>query len=619
MQDAEVNSGDSLIDGTGHNRAIVLTLTVLVAAGVVQAQVGEPIVDGYADGDYGRVRFMVNGLDIQRSPLADPQSVGAPDPADRNTPVFPGDALLTATDQRAEVELASGALVRIDQDTEVVFLALPAPYAETRDNTVLQLAAGSIRVDTRRGEREEFRIDTLAAGIYLGDEADARVIVDRHGDTEIIVRRGVIEVITDQGSTAVRSGMRTTVRAGESPSAPTPFNTFTVDGFDRWVAQREATDRPAAAGEAYADLPDEVQPYHRELSVYGTWDYEDSIGVVWSPSSVGSDWQPYRDGYWHYGPSGYFWVASEPWGWAPYHYGRWVRVGGRWCWAPGRVFGGSWVAWSWGPSHVGWAALDYWNRPAWSGGPQVGLYDSRCWTFVNYTTLAVASAGRPGPYRNTFTAVELGPQLSQAVVVTRAPHVSPDALRTSPEARASAVRLATEDREFRIDVPGRDGTRTAFKQHDATVRHQLSRGGTRTTLTPLRETPTPIVPLPTSTRTGSWMPIPGETMRSRTTREWIHPGGSLAPTEAPIGTSERVPANDPRQLYRRMSEQPRTRTVPAPTPTPPSPGRERVQPPRTRTPPPPASRRPTTRTKPKPKPPPKQDTSRTDSDQRSLD
>ena len=34
---------------------------------------------------------------------------------------------------------------------------------------------------------------------------------------------------------------------------------------------------------------------------------------------------------------GWTWVSYEPWGWAPYHYGRWMVYGGNWCWWPGPV------------------------------------------------------------------------------------------------------------------------------------------------------------------------------------------------------------------------------------------------------------------------------------------
>ena len=58
----------------------------------------------------------------------------------------------------------------------------------------------------------------------------------------------------------------------------------------------------------------------------------------------------YRDGRWKWVRGRYVWVSFEPWGWAPYHYGRWFfRAGRGWCWVPpvaGSVF--------WAPGYVGW-------------------------------------------------------------------------------------------------------------------------------------------------------------------------------------------------------------------------------------------------------------------------
>jgi hypothetical protein len=36
-------------------------------------------------------------------------------------------------------------------------------------------------------------------------------------------------------------------------------------------------------------------------------------------------------------PWGWTWVESEPWGFCPFHYGRWVYVGSAWGWVPGPV------------------------------------------------------------------------------------------------------------------------------------------------------------------------------------------------------------------------------------------------------------------------------------------
>src|SRR5207248_2698328 len=36
---------------------------------------------------------------------------------------------------------------------------------------------------------------------------------------------------------------------------------------------------------------------------------------------------------------GWTWVSYDPWGWAPYHYGRWFHSGFGWAWYPGPIYG----------------------------------------------------------------------------------------------------------------------------------------------------------------------------------------------------------------------------------------------------------------------------------------
>jgi hypothetical protein len=69
-------------------------------------------------------------------------------------------------------------------------------------------------------------------------------------------------------------------------------------------------------------------------------------------------WRPYSDGYWAYTDVGWTWVSYEDFGWATYHYGRWIRLRGRgWVWVPGRDWGPAWVSWRTGGDYVGWAPL----------------------------------------------------------------------------------------------------------------------------------------------------------------------------------------------------------------------------------------------------------------------
>jgi hypothetical protein len=48
------------------------------------------------------------------------------------------------------------------------------------------------------------------------------------------------------------------------------------------------------------------------------------------------NWAPYRYGHWSWiDPWGWTWVDDAPWGFAPFHYGRWMHVSRGWCWVPG--------------------------------------------------------------------------------------------------------------------------------------------------------------------------------------------------------------------------------------------------------------------------------------------
>jgi len=74
------------------------------------------------------------------------------------------------------------------------------------------------------------------------------------------------------------------------------------------------------------------------LDRYGRWDTLPDSEPVWFPTSVPDDWAPYRFGHWDWiEPWGWTWVDDQPWGFAPFHYGRWVNIDGHWGWLPGAV------------------------------------------------------------------------------------------------------------------------------------------------------------------------------------------------------------------------------------------------------------------------------------------
>ncbi len=120
-------------------------------------------------------------------------------------------------------------------------------------------------------------------------------------------------------------------------------------------------------GDAYADTdPSALTDFRPALDPHGTWVDDPTYGTVWTPNAdeVGSDFQPYVSaGHWTY-DNDYVWASDYEWGWAAFHYGRWVWTQGGWAWIPGRDYAGAWVVWRLGEgdfAYVGWAPM----APVW--------------------------------------------------------------------------------------------------------------------------------------------------------------------------------------------------------------------------------------------------------------
>ena len=100
------------------------------------------------------------------------------------------------------------------------------------------------------------------------------------------------------------------------------------------------------------------QVFYDDLSPYGTWVNNPEYGYVWYPNA-GADFTPYgSNGYWAMTDAGWTWVSYYPWGWAPFHYGRWYddpMYGNMW--VPGNEWGPGWVCWRQSEGYYGWAPI----------------------------------------------------------------------------------------------------------------------------------------------------------------------------------------------------------------------------------------------------------------------
>jgi hypothetical protein len=118
-----------------------------------------------------------------------------------------------------------------------------------------------------------------------------------------------------------------TAASGQPPS----------DEFLLWVEQSDEDQSPQAPRQSTRYVSAETTGADA-LDRYGRWDTLPDSEPVWFPTSVPDDWAPYRFGHWDWiEPWGWTWVDDQPWGFAPFHYGRWANIDGHWGWVPGAV------------------------------------------------------------------------------------------------------------------------------------------------------------------------------------------------------------------------------------------------------------------------------------------
>jgi hypothetical protein len=117
-------------------------------------------------------------------------------------------------------------------------------------------------------------------------------------------------------------------------------------------------DLSAGAGDQGSQDSASFQTFYDSLGSQGTWIQSSDYGYVWQPQETDPNWAPYTEGHWVYTEDGWTWVSDESFGWATYHYGRWVNLDGTgWVWVPGYTWGPAWVSWRYGDGYCGWAPL----------------------------------------------------------------------------------------------------------------------------------------------------------------------------------------------------------------------------------------------------------------------
>jgi hypothetical protein len=245
-----------------------------------------------------------------------------------NRPMSTGDQLWTDENSRAEVQLGS-AVIRLAPLTTFSFLNLD-------DDTVqIQLTSGAINVTVRwLRDQEDFEVDTPNQAFNVFQPGHYRIEASADGTYTVISVRAGEGAATGGGQTfALRGGQRATFSGTDSLYADVePI--YDPDEFDTWS---EGRDHRYDFSRSAQYLSRDVVGFD-DLDDYGDWRDDPSYGHVWFPNQVAVGWAPYHAGHWAWiSPWGWTWVDDSSWGYAPFHYGRWVSVGGRWGWVAGPV------------------------------------------------------------------------------------------------------------------------------------------------------------------------------------------------------------------------------------------------------------------------------------------
>jgi hypothetical protein len=243
-----------------------------------------------------------------------------------NRPLTSGDRLWLDQDARAELEVGSTTL-HLDRETAFGIVKL--------DDGVLlaNLTEGGASIRVRSlGGQEAIQVETPNATVRIRRAGEYTLEVDTDSDRTIVrARRGEAEVTGGSASHLVgenQEGVFTGLDDLRAQIGPIASRT----AFESWADDRARREDTSVSSRYVSS---EVTGYE-DLDDHGDWLYASSYGHVWRPRYLAHDWAPYRFGRWAWiSPWGWTWIDDARWGFAPFHYGRWVSLRNRWCWVPG--------------------------------------------------------------------------------------------------------------------------------------------------------------------------------------------------------------------------------------------------------------------------------------------
>ena len=350
------------------------------AAASVQAQEDPP-------GRVGRVAAVAGDV---RTVNAEGAWVALP----RNQPLTTGDRVTTDKSGGATLQFGS-TTVRLGADSDLVVTQLDDQKirlhfdhgqmaVRVRSDDIL----GELFIETDEGawvphHPGQYRFDRVAHQV-LAAQAWA-------GDMLLEAPDSSLPVAAPQRAEVWRTGAQQATHYRVVPAVK--------DAFGDAALAADKQDDSHATANAAMQLPPEMTGA-ADLARFGTWSAMPDGALVWTPAKLPALWQPYQQGAWSWtAPWGWTWIDDQPWGFAPFHYGRWLSLHGHWAWTPGRwgatrpVYAPAQVGWFGGPTltvagaaAAGWVALAP-DEPVFPGYAVSAKY----WNALNDASVAPAS------------------------------------------------------------------------------------------------------------------------------------------------------------------------------------------------------------------------------------
>ncbi len=260
--------------------------------------------------------------------------------ASRNRPLTSGDRVATEPGARAELQIGSSTL-RIDASSELEVLQLDDDHVDLQlhDGSAIAHVRDVAGVGQLTLSTSEGRFIALSTGTYRFDR--------NNGRSDVTVYAGQARYDGQNSALPVSAGQRAEFWIDSGGVAQYSLLAPVNDPFAAWSGDRDRR-VVGSVGQRYVS-PEMTGA--AELDTYGRWEPNADYGSVWIPTAVAADWAPYSHGHWAWvRPWGWTWVDDAPWGFAPFHYGRWVYLRNNWCWTPGArvarpVYAPALVAW----------------------------------------------------------------------------------------------------------------------------------------------------------------------------------------------------------------------------------------------------------------------------------